>query len=365
MHARPYNARVCCSQNPLFDSGVNELPSGDEEKQQAKQLNGGSADVAEDELQRLMTALQGLTRSVASDAQTLNSISEVALQATRVLNSVMVSTMNSHQNEIFVETKNGKDAVPQLCLTSLRNGKGSVVVDEKRSGPNALALCANGKIEDGKDNHRDDKHGKHSTIKTPGRYTGTSFTPHDFSGPGNSEQLVVVVDGKEDVPHVVTISTNIQTVDDIAQLLHQQPWVRRPATQEDGKIAKEAATALASHLRDFDPVTDGGTEDYITPRCFGLFYKNSLPTPLQTNADIRLERRFSAALQVLNSEIKFRFSAIVNDNFAAATTMASRQIQQQAMLGTALGANQDMQNAAEEAFEATAEAVLDQVIGGG
>lgn len=328
----------------------------------------GAGDI--EDLEHLVADLQELTHSVHSDTQTLNHISRVAKQASDVLKSTMMSTLQQHDNEVYVEIVENKKwfghAKPQLRITSLRRGEGAgVVIDRNCSGPNALALCGNPHVKRGKSKHRTDKHGRHAATPTAGKCTGTSFTPYDFSG-DKSESLVFVVDGKDDAPHTLTISTNIQNVSQVAQLLYQQPWVRRPESEEDCATAEEAAMALANHLRYYDPVGDGGLEDYVVRQCCGLFHKNTLPVPLQTDADIRRERRFDAAVSALRDEIKFRFTAVdADDDLAAATTVANRQAQQQIMLGTALSASLELQAEADEAIDATAEAIFDQVIGGG
>lgn len=326
-----------------------------------------------EDVKRLVAELQNLTCSMDSDTHTLIRISQAAKQASQVLKEAMLSTMQQHAPEVYVTTKtnikhDGRHAESQLRIISLRRGEASNVdIDKHRSGPNALALCGDPIIQPGKDRVSNGANGNHTSIPLAGRCTGTSFTPYDFSGAGKSERLVIVVDNKVDTPHELFISANIQNVSQLVDVLHEQPWVRRSAADEDCAAAEEAAVALASHLRNHDPVDDGRLNDYVEPQCFGLWHKNMVPAPLQTNAIVRRERRFEAAVFVLNEEIKFRFSAHVesSSNFAAAMMLANRQRNQQLMLESALEATFAMQADidAAAALDETADAVLDEALG--
>lgn len=130
-------------------------------------------------------------------------------------------------------------------------------------------------------------------------------------------------------------------------------------------MAKEAAKALANHLRYYDPVGDGGLAHTMVKKCCGLYRKDILPLSLKTDASIRRERRFQAATLALKDEIKFRFASTVDDELASALVVANHQLQQQAILGSSSNENAELQQDADKAVDPYAEAVLDRVIGGG
>ena len=369
----PVNGKQYDIVNPMHERGALD-DDVDEEKQQGSAsgaANKVASEMSED-LKRLLAELQNLTNNVDTDTQTLNHITQVTKQATKVLNTTMVSTINLHPSEVYIEVlktdkkskkskKSAGNAGPRLRMTSLRIGKASsVVIDQQRSGPNALALFGKLDVSQGKDM---------DGTKTAGDCTSTSFTPYDFSGVGKSESLVVVVDGNESARHEMMIAVNIQEVWQLVQLLSDQPWVRRPSSAEDLTTAKEAAKALANHLRYYDPVGDGGLERTVVKKCCGLYRKDILPAPLKTDVNTRRERRFDAAVVALRDEIKFRFSAGADDDLAAALTVANRQLQQQLILSTAFSATDEsaveMQQENEDAVDEYAQAVMDRVIGGG
>ena len=156
------------------------------------------------------------------------------------------------------------------------------------------------------------------------------------------------------------VNFDIQTCSDAVALLAQQPWVQRPRQAADTSLALSAAEALANHLRDFDPIDSDGVDKYQTSSCCGLFHDNSLPVPLQTDTHIRRERRFDAALQTINAEIKFRVGNLGDDDdFAVAALTMDHTLQRQALLGAALANNEMLRAEAEEQLED----VLDTVLG--
>ena len=120
---------------------------------------------------------------------------------------------------------------------------------------------------------------------------------------------------------------------------------------------------MVTYLRDVDPVDrdslPGDIEDFNTSSFRGLCHDNSLPVPLRADADQRLERRFDAALQTINEEIKFKANKLdVEDDFAAAALVADRTIQRTALLSRALSSNQLLRDEAEDQFEEVIDTVL-------
>eukprot|EP01043_Picozoa_sp_COSAG02_P035509 COSAG02_NODE_2548_length_8557_cov_17.177229_2_plen_1173_part_00 len=309
--------------------------------------NGGATRV-----RALIDQLSGLERNMQNDTQTLKELSAVAEQATSVLNSAMVATMMNHPNEVIVEKVALKDHAgghlsgflhmnkkkEVLRITSLKRGPGSrITVDKDLSGPNALGLLVGDDIrrqpaEKAGRFVRHDKNGVHGARYESGTCTGTGFTAFDFRK-GRAEKLVFVVDENKHKQHEVLLKKNVKSIDALLNILHDQPWVRRsagdPSSSKTSKAeptsdAKLAAAALVTYLRDYDPVSNAPRKRYSKSRktssrhCGVRCGSSTIPVPLQTNAAIRRKRRFNAAFNVIENEIKFRFADDSFDEYTAA-----------------------------------------------
>ena len=102
--------------------------------------------------------------------------------------------------------------------------------------------------------------------------------------------------------------------------------------------------ALAKHIADVDIVGDEGLNDYHTKSCGGIIHLSRLPRPLQTSPEIRRDRRFQAAAQMLVEELTVRYvRGKATDGLAAAAILADRTLQRQEMLSNALDMNSGLE----------------------